>query len=127
MERRGDDGCQESRRAKRGPASFVEYCHVEGEDLKKIQAFTENISTVGICIFLNEKIEEGSLLSITIYLLDGSEPIEAKGRVKWMRLSHFLNVKDKQHFDAGIEFVEIADEDRSKLLYYSSRAKDEFR
>jgi hypothetical protein len=115
-----DDG-RERRKARRIYASFVEYCRVEDQSSKKFQAFTENISTSGICIFSNEEIKTDSLLFITIYLLDGSSPIEAKGKVAWTQLSAFLNIKDKKHFDVGIEFVEIAQEDRDRLLHYATR------
>lgn len=113
------------RRANRVYASFVEYCRVEDEHSKKAQAFTENISTSGICILLNEEIKTGSFLFITIYLLDGSHTIETKGKVMWMRPSTFLNVKDSKHYDVGINFVEITDEDRDRLSRYSTRYANE--
>ena len=120
METKKNDAGRERRRAKRVYASFVEYCRVEDQSSKKLQAFTENISATGICIFLTEEIKADSFLLITIYLLDGSAPIETKGKVKWVQPSHFLNLINKQHFDAGIEFVEIAEEDRERLLHYSA-------
>ncbi|MDD5573720.1 MAG: PilZ domain-containing protein [Candidatus Omnitrophica bacterium] len=111
----------ERRRAKRVYASFVEYCRAEALSSQKYQAFAENISATGICIFVNELIEAGSLLLITIYLLDGSTPIETKGRVAWTRPSVFVTSKDKKHFDLGIEFVDISEEDRERLLHYTVR------
>lgn len=113
------------RRADRVYASFVEYCRVEDEHSVKAQAFTENISTSGICILLNEDIKVGNFLLITIYLLDGSNPIETKGEVVWVRPSVFLNLKDSKHLDAGINFVEITKEDRDRLLHYSTKYANE--
>ncbi|HAJ57505.1 MAG TPA: hypothetical protein DCL35_07030 [Candidatus Omnitrophica bacterium] len=121
MKTEDNDKKSERRRAKRTYSSFVEYCRVEDASSKKIQAFTENISTTGICIFINENIAINSFLLITIYLLDGSTPIETKGRVAWTRPSDFLNIQGKNHFDAGIEFVEIGEEDRARLKYYTAK------
>jgi len=106
-------------------ASFVEYCRVEDELSKKVQAFTENISSSGICILLNEEIKAGTFLFITIYLLDGSLTIETKGKVMWTRPSTFLNVKDSKHYDVGINFVEITKEDQNRLSNYSTKYANE--
>jgi Tfp pilus assembly protein PilZ len=121
METKEKGDSAERRKAKRTYASFVEYCRAEDVSSKKFQAFTENISTTGICIFINEDIELNSFLYITVYLLDGSAPIETKGKIAWIRPSTFLNIEGKKHFDAGIEFVEITKEDRDRLIYYTSK------
>ena len=119
-------GGAERRKAKRVYASFVEYCHVEAGSSPKFQAFTENISSTGICILVNEEIKANSALLITIYLLDGTIPIETKGVVAWARPSIFLNnTQDKKHFDIGIEFVEIAKEDRDRLVIYANKYPNE--
>ncbi len=118
-EKTGGSGA-ERRRAKRVYASFVEYCHIEDHEQKRIQAFTENISSTGICIFTNENIPADCVLSIIIYLLDGTGSISSKGRVVWVRPSEFLDTADKKHFDVGIEFVEIDEEDRKRLSRYAA-------
>lgn len=125
MEPKNKAESPERRRAKRTYASFIEYCRAEDECSKKLQAFTENISSTGICIFINEEIKSNSLLFITIYLLDGSTPIEAKGKIAWIRPSSFLNMQDRKHFDAGIEFVEITEEDRKRLVRYTDKYPEE--
>ena len=121
METKNKDDKTEQRRAQRVYASFVEYCRVEDKSLKKFQAFTENISVSGICIFVNEEIKTNSLLFITIYLLDGSSPIETKGKVVWTRPSIFLHIKDEKHFDTGITFVQIDKKDQDRLFYYTTK------
>lgn len=125
MENKDKANPAERRKAKRTYASFVEYCRAEDASSKKFQAFTENISATGICIFINEEIESNSLLLVTIYLLDGSTPIETKGKIAWIRPSSFLNMQDRKHFDAGIEFVEITEEDRKRLVHYTSKYPEE--
>jgi hypothetical protein len=115
------DAGKERRGAQRVYASFVEYCRVEDVFKKKFQAFTENISATGVCIFVNEEIDEKTLLSVTIYLLDGSAPIDAKGRVAWIRPSVFLHIKDEKHFDVGIEFVDLSQENRDRLIHYAAK------
>ncbi len=106
-------------------ASFVEYCRVENDQSKKVQAFTENISTTGICILINEEVKVGSFLFVTIYLLDGSATIETKGEVVWARPSTFLDVKDSKHYDVGINFAEITIEDQDRLSRYSTKYANE--
>ena len=125
MDTKKEESGRERRSAQRVYASFVEYCRVEDESSRKFQAFTENISAVGICILVNEEIKKDSLLLITIYLLEGKDPIETKGRVVWIRPSTFLNVQDRKHFDIGIEFVEMAPENRDRLLRYVARYSHE--
>lgn len=115
----------ERRKTYRVYASFVEYCRAEDESAKKLQAFTENVSISGICILVNEEIKVGSILSITIYLLDGSNPIETKGIVVWTRPSTFLNVTDSKHCDAGIKFVEISKDDQDRLYRYATKYANE--
>jgi Tfp pilus assembly protein PilZ len=114
-----EDGI-ERRRAQRVYAGFVEYCLVEDESSKKYQAMAENISTSGICIYSSDEIKTNALLLITIYLFDGSNPIESKGKVAWTRPSTYLNI-DKKHFDVGVEFVEISTEDRDRIIHYTAK------
>ena len=119
------ENINDKRKSNRVYASFVEYCRVEDEHSKKVQAFTENISTTGICILINEEIKAGSFLFITIYLLDGSHTIETKGKIMWVRPSTFLDLKDSKHYDAGINFVEITKEDQSRLSRYATKYANE--
>jgi Tfp pilus assembly protein PilZ len=117
---------RERRKAKRFYASFVEYCHINIDSSQKVQAFAENISSTGICILANEEIQAKETLLVSIYLLDGTKPIEAKGRVAWMRPSIFLNdIPDKKHFDVGIEFVDVSQEDQNKLVSYTQAYPNE--
>ncbi|MDD2866077.1 MAG: PilZ domain-containing protein, partial [Candidatus Omnitrophica bacterium] len=76
-------------------------------------------------IFVNERIEADTLLLITVYLLDGSTPIEVKGKVVWVRPSVFVMAKDRQHYDIGVDYVEISDDDRERLVYYTSKYSHE--
>lgn len=116
----------ERRKAKRFYASFVEYCHVGVGCSQKIQAFAENISSTGVCILTNEEIQAQETLLISIYLLDGTKPIEAKGKVAWKRPSSFLSdMPDKKHFDVGIEFIDVNKEDQNKLISYTKAYPNE--
>ena len=116
----------ERRRAKRVYASFVEYCHIGIGSSPKIQAFAENISSTGICILVNEEIQADEILMISIYLLDGTKAIETKGRVAWVRPSSFLSdLPDKKHFDIGIQFMDIAEDDQNKLVAYTKAHPNE--
>jgi Tfp pilus assembly protein PilZ len=109
----------EHRKAKRVYASFVEYCRAEDTSSKTYQAFVENVSALGVCMFVNEAITVGTVLSLTIFLLDGSAPITVQGKAVWARPSVFVTSKEKLHFDVGVEFTDISEEDRDRLMKYT--------
>jgi len=107
----------ERRRFPRLSASFVEYFPI-GEIVSKKKSFTENISPVGICFLVDEKIELDTTLSLKIYLPGSKEAIEAQGKVVWTRESAFLSVKKRKHYDLGVEIVEIDSNDRQRIWQY---------
>ncbi len=128
MQNQGDkDTRTERRKYKRVYAAFVEYSCIGEDTLKEIASFTEDVSAGGICILASEEKEKDTLLSLKIYLPDRKDPIEAKGKVVWTRPSSFLKTKEKKHYDLGIEFVEIDEEDRKSILKYASRHSEKGR
>lgn len=115
----------ERRKSLRIYATYVEYSLAEDAASKRIPAFTENISSTGMCILLPEEIKNNSFLFLTIYLFDGGNPIEIKGKVVWTKTSSFLIAKDRNHYDIGIEFVEMDKKNQERLRQYTTRHADE--
>ncbi len=95
----------------------IEYGIFKKESSQEGKAVTKNISAGGICLIVYEKIEIDTILDIRSNLKDINYIIKARGKVVWN--SYFTTMSDNiAHYDLGIEFVEIKDEDRQKLSQY---------
>ena len=101
----------ERRKYLRLHAATIEYSII-GKAALSETSFAKDIGAGGVCIFISEEMETGTLLSLSIYLPNVEEPIKAKGKVIWKRLSSFLSGQEKKHYDTGVEFLEIDDNDR---------------
>jgi len=110
-------GFEEKRKFARLNTSVdVQYSVLEKKPKKELKTKTKDISAGGICIIANEQLEVENLLGISIYLAGESMPITAKGRVVWTK--SFQMGKQNQHYDVGVEFVDISSEDRKKIDQY---------
>ena len=107
----------ERRRYPRLPGTVVDYFPI-GEDTLKKTSFTENISPVGICFLADEDIKIDTHLSLKIHLPGSKGAIEAKGKVVWTKISSFLSVEKRKHYDIGAEIIEISEEDRLAIWEY---------
>ena len=125
MEARKEDyGGIERRRYPRIHATFVEYSPIR-EIIPQKKSFTENVSPGGICFLVDEEIGVNTLLSLKIYLPDNRDAIEAKARVVWTKVSSFLSVEKRKHYDLGLEFVEIDENDRQRIWQYIEKHSSE--
>lgn len=120
------DSGAERRRNPRVSATFVEFS-LEKTASKKTPTFTENISLSGICILISEPMEINATVFLTIYLFDGGEPIHVEGKVVWIKISSFLHAKDRNHYDAGIEFTQFNKTDQERIRRYASKVQQEKR
>ena len=69
-----------------------------------------NISEGGICLNINEKVEVGSFLGVTLQL-PHQKVIHAKGRVQWIKESEVVT----KRYDVGLEFLDISSQDRDEI------------
>jgi c-di-GMP-binding flagellar brake protein YcgR len=78
-------------------------------------AITRNVSKGGICFIAYEKLNNGELLDLKVFLPEQSVPVEAIGKVCWVR--EFLITGNEKYcrYDAGVEFVSINDADIHKI------------
>jgi len=111
---------KERRRYPRLQGAAVEYITLTKKILKET-SFTENISAVGIRILASERIKKDTVLHLKIYLPRHSQPIQATGRVVWVNASGFLKRKElrRKHYDVGVKFIEISEEDRSEIYKHA--------
>jgi c-di-GMP-binding flagellar brake protein YcgR len=94
----------------------IQYNLLEKEPAERLKTKSRNISAGGICIIASEKLEIDDILVISITVPGETLPVVTKGRVAWIK--PFEIGKEGQHFDVGIEFIEISPEDRKKIEQY---------
>lgn len=75
---------------------------------------TSDISEGGIGVTLLEKFQEGDVLKLMVELPDEPRPLACQGRVAWIKESH-IDEKGRKNFDAGLEFLNMREEDKAKL------------
>ena len=81
-----------------------------GEDISEapvairpyLLAKSRDISPIGLCLSLEEAFPIGSLLALTIHLVEPKEKFEALARVVWSRLAG-----DSVHHLIGLQFVVV--------------------
>ena len=83
---------------------------------KKIEAYTENISSGGICIVSKEEI--GLFQGVNLELeLGGDDPscIKCGCTAVWVVKKHAAKRGEPIQYDIGLEFVDIDQKSRKKL------------
>lgn len=80
-----------------------------------VLAHTDNIGVGGVCVALRQSVKIFSVLEIELDLLDLGDHIRCKGKVAWNIEKESCDKKNPKIFDVGIEFIDIADEDQSRL------------
>ncbi|MCM8827599.1 MAG: PilZ domain-containing protein [Candidatus Omnitrophica bacterium] len=78
---------------------------------------TINISANGICAVIDDKLAEGTILYLKIFLPHYKLPILAKGRVMWVKEMGRKEYKGI-HYKLGIEFIEINEADAQNIANY---------
>jgi c-di-GMP-binding flagellar brake protein YcgR len=86
------------------------YSTLQGERVTDT-ALTVNISSGGMQLLLTHQLKEGELVEIKIELAQDSIPILATGKVVYAAFEGKL-------FKTGLEFVQIEDFQRARLLRY---------
>jgi len=112
----------DKRKTRRVKGAVVEYSNVEysisDETSSKKVAFLKDLSSGGLAMFVTEPIEKGSELYLTIYLSGPEGPIMAKGKVMWQQNSSYMKGASTKHYDVGIKFLDINDENKSNVAKY---------
>ena len=80
------------------------------------QAKTRNVSRKGFGIRLDEYISAGTLIKTDLVLPQKSKIISAYCKVVWIN-----KCSDEKHFEAGLEIVDIEDEDQRAFADFLSK------
>lgn len=95
----------------------VEYHIIELSETE-LKSFTKNLSQGGICLFLDSLVRKDTLLELKLFLPEQTEPIQTTGKIVWIDSFKLGNKDAQEQYEAGIEFINISDEDRKKIAKY---------
>jgi len=93
---------------------------------KPVEAFTENISSGGICVVLDINIGLFQKVSLELFLGTEKRAILCSGVVVWVVKRHPMFRSEPSKYDTGIEFSDMSEEDRrsiSNLVKYIVEAE----
>ncbi|MFH0771585.1 MAG: PilZ domain-containing protein [Candidatus Omnitrophota bacterium] len=82
-----------------------------------LESMTENISMGGICVILEKPLLKGAYVVLEIHLPDDLPFVECEGRVAWSVKRDEYSRKKLFQFNTGIEFIEISDQDRTRVRH----------
>ena len=97
-------------------------CYKKTGDGRECDCSSEDISTRGIRLATAEELIPETQLDLRIHLAEGLNPISAKGKVVWQAPDQ--DSPDK-HFNTGIYFDSIGDQDREAIYNYAYNYKRE--
>lgn len=84
----------------------------------KLATTSKNISEDGICILAHEILPKDSTIELEIVIPNTKEAIHAKGGIAWCEDAGQTGADGKRTFLTGIRFIDIVNEDKSKLINY---------
>ena len=87
---------------------------VQGRE-EVLETFTENIGSGGICVVLDRDFGLFETVGLEVYIENGDSPIKCSGTIVWVVRRHPTAKGEADHYDTGIEFQDIRDEDRDRI------------
>lgn len=82
---------------------------------KEISTHTENVGAGGICVIIKEDLGLFQGVDLELNLDDKKPPVKCGGTVVWVVKKSDPRHKGTQHYDTGIEFIDIRPEDRDRV------------
>lgn len=76
---------------------------------------TENIGAGGICVILEKDLGLFSPVELEIDLRDNLPQVECGGSIVWVVQRAEYEKRKPNHYDIGIEFVNLKEEDRMRI------------
>ena len=81
-------------------------------------SLTRNISQGGICLIAYDELNEQDVLDLKLYLPEDNTPIQAIGKVVWVKEFIIGSIEEGKRYDVGIEFMDIREEDVNRVNKY---------
>lgn len=108
-----ENGVEQRRFVRLNVACEVGYKVLSLKPPKTGSTKTRNISAGGICLIADEKLNPGAFLELNFSLPENKPAIKATGKVVWVK--PFKIATEKEHFDCGVEFSAITQQDQDKI------------
>jgi len=91
---------------------------------KKKKSEVKDISQSGICFIVDEKLEVGTVIEVSLSLEHLDFCFVAKGVVRWVN-----EIVKNRRYEAGVKFIDLPETDVRRLINYmnSARKFDNFR
>lgn len=86
-----------------------------------IMANTANISSGGICVYLNEAFVLGTIIDIKIDNFFESKPLKCRGKVVRCKADNSATNDRQKFYEIAVEFIEMNDDQRTYLLGFVER------
>ena len=113
---------EEKRRFPRIPLNIdVNYKILDNLNLNPSPTQSKNISTDGICIIMLENVSPGTNLGLDFKIPNSDIKIKAKGKIAWIKEFSFGFTDTHKAYDAGIEFTDISEEEKTKIDFYVNK------
>lgn len=90
-----------------------------GEEGREYTVQAVNISAGGVCVSLPDFIAADTPVEMVVKLPDSGSPLETKGRIIWSLERRKLLKRKEPLFDTGIEFLELGQEERQRLIRFT--------
>ena len=88
----------------------------DGKLQDSILTHTENISIGGAAVIVKKSMELFMVVQVEIDLMDGADLIACQARVVWAVRRKAIEEHKPSFYDIGLEFVDISDEHRERVL-----------
>ncbi len=85
------------------------------DNSKVFLTHTENLGVGGICVVFNWRVELFTPVTLEIDLMDMDDHVRCKGKVVWSVQHKEPDSRKPVSFDVGVEFVDLRDEDRTRI------------
>jgi len=92
---------------------------------EKYSAISRNVSVGGLCFAAHEKVNQGDLLHLEVYLPSAEDPVHMRGEVEWCKpvsASHgdpaSKEKKDRLAFEVGVKLVSVNKELVRESIYH---------
>jgi c-di-GMP-binding flagellar brake protein YcgR len=95
-------------------------CYRKAGGESECECVSKDISTRGIRLAAAEELKPDTELEMRIHLAEGLNPVLAKGKVVWQAPDQ---ESEDRHFNTGIFFDTIKDNDREEIYKYAYQYK----
>lgn len=85
---------------------------------KKKKSEVKDISQSGICFIVEENLEVGTVIDVSLTLEHLDYCFVAKGVVRWVN-----EIVKNRRYEAGVKFIDLPEPDVRKLINYMNSAK----